>query len=183
MGIFETNYDYPLQSDLTLFFGLFAPQIPATEGPKVDLIDFSDTKPVFNSSGAEATLDFDVAYPIIYPQSTELYQTNATGNFAVTGAFAIFNQFLDAVDGAYCTSSAYGETGDDPKIDGVTEHEQCGTFKPANAISFSYAWSEASYPVGYVKVRSPSNSRLSVCFFVCFFVYSLVIRKLLHVHC
>ena len=55
--------------------------------------------------------------------------------------------FLDAIDGSYCTYSAYGETGDcadkacldpvypDPNPGGYKGQLQCGVFKPVSKIS------------------------------------------------
>lgn len=144
------------QSDLTAFYGLFSPNIPRTTGPKVDLIDFGDTPPNPLYAVGEAALDFDMAIPIVYPQQTELYQTFSNFN-PVNGTTGFFNQFLDAVDGAYCNTNSHGEKGDDPKVDGPTPNEQCGTFKPANVISFSYGWAESDYPDYYLQVYSSSK--------------------------
>ena len=70
-------------------------------------------------AGGESDLDFQISYPIIYPQNSILFQTDdiyyATGQQPSQG---FLNTFLDAIDGSYCTYSAFGETGDstiDPK--------------------------------------------------------------------
>ena len=90
--------------------------------------------------------------PIVYPQNAVMYQTNVTKNeFNIE--FGLFNRFLDAIDGTYCNYSAYGETGDDPIIDGDSTNEDCGTFKPTSVISSSWSWSEDHFPVSYSKVR------------------------------
>jgi len=74
-------------------------------------------------------LDFDSSWPLIYPQGIVLFQEDdeyyeSTGNFNgfwnsknySSDYFEIFKltfeAFLDALDGSYCTYSAYGETGD-----------------------------------------------------------------------
>lgn len=151
MGIFESDDEYPSQEDLTAFFGLFYPDIPSTVGPKIDLIDFGSTPPDSANAVGEAALDFDMAYPIIYPQGTELFQSKDNFN-PYNGTVGFFNQFLDAIDGAYCVTKSHNETGDDPVVDGPTPNEQCGTFKPTNVISFSYGWSESEFPAGYLEV-------------------------------
>lgn len=138
-----------------MFYGLFAPNIPATTGPKVDLINYGTTPPDPNNAVGEAALDFDMAIPIVYPQGTELYQTGSKFN-PNNGTVGFFNQFLDAVDGAYCFTHSHGEKGDDPTVDGIMPNEACGTFKPTNVISISYAWAEADYPDYYLLVRFPS---------------------------
>jgi tripeptidyl-peptidase-1 len=66
------------------------------------------------------------------------------------------NSFLDALDGSYCTYSAYGETGDDPVLDptypdpnGYEGPLMCGVYKPANVITISYGEQEADLPAYY----------------------------------
>lgn len=98
-------------------------------------------------AGGESDLDFTISYPIIYPQNSVLYQTDdlnyATG---IEGGGGFLNTFLDAIDGSYCTYSAFGETGDasidpvypDPLLTGYEGQRQCGVYKPTNVISISY---------------------------------------------
>lgn len=71
-----------------------------------------------------------------------------------------FNTFLDALDGSYCTYTAYGITGDSPGIDatypdpadgGYKGPLACGTYKPARVISVSYGVSEYDAPVNYTR--------------------------------
>lgn len=113
--------------------------------------------------GGESGLDFQLTYPLIYPQTITLYQTDdiyySMGlEQPSTGGF---NTFLDALDGSYCTYSAYGETGNDP-IDPVypdlsgapgafTGPLMCGVYKPTNVISISYGGQEVDMPVYYQK--------------------------------
>jgi len=128
--------------------------------PTLDSID-GGFAPVTNISqaGGEANLDFELAIPIIYPQTTTLYQTDdpyyAEGDSNATG---IFNTFLDAIDGSYCTYSAYGETGNDPVLDpkypdpnpgGYKGQSMCGVYKPTNVISISYGEQEQDLPAYY----------------------------------
>lgn len=118
MGIFEEG-DFYSQFDLNSFFTNFTSYIPNGTHPILDSID-GGTAPVQTSlAGGESDLDFQLAIPIIYPQTTTLYQTDDLfyaegGSITATG---ILNTFLDAIDGSYCTYSAYGETGDDPVLD------------------------------------------------------------------
>lgn len=149
LGIFETE-DTFAQQDLTLFWENFATDIPSSTGPKVDAIDGATAPTSPSNAGGESDLDFEIAIPIIYPQTTVLYQAAVKND-------DIFNTFLDAIDGSYCTFSDDGETGDDPTIDGTTRNEQCGAFKPTNVISFSYGTAEADYPTYYLQVRSRSR--------------------------
>ncbi|TQV95436.1 aorsin [Cordyceps javanica] len=160
LGLFESDDEMYKQSDLDIFYKNFAPNIPKGTGPKVDLIDWNGQKPDANQAEGEAALDFDMAIPIIYPQGTELFQSK--DNFNGRSTLGFFNVFLDAIDGAYCTSSAYGETGDDPKVDGTTKNEMCGTFKPTNVISVSYGLTEAIWPVNYQKRQCDEFMKLGL---------------------
>ena len=49
----------------------------------------------------EADLDLDIAWPIIYPQGTTVYQVDDEyyTRYSSNGYFGIFNTFLDAIDG------------------------------------------------------------------------------------
>ena len=140
--------------------------IPSGWYPIEDLIDgavgaVEDPSEIPASYGLEASLDFDAAMPLIYPQTAVLFQEDDE-YYESTGDFVGFwNTFLDAIDGSYCTYSAYGETGDcvDPACadpvypdlhpGGYKGAPQCGVYKPTNVISISYgAW---DYPDNYMK--------------------------------
>jgi tripeptidyl-peptidase I len=99
MGIFEEG-DFYSQEDLNLFFTNYMPQIPNGTHPTPAFIDGAQAPVPLSSAGGESELDFELAYPIIYPQGTVLYQTDdlnyATGVISTAGAF---NTFLDAIDG------------------------------------------------------------------------------------
>ncbi|OTA00191.1 tripeptide peptidase [Trichoderma parareesei] len=154
LGIFETEDTYA-QQDLTLFWENFATNIPSSTGPKVDEIDGATAPTSPFNAGGESDLDFEIAIPIIYPQTTVLYQAAVKND-------DIFNTFLDAIDGSYCTFSDDGETGDDPTIDGTTRNEQCGSFKPTNVISFSYGTAEADYPTYYLQRQCDEFMKLGL---------------------
>lgn len=74
--------------------------------------------------------------------------------------------FLDALDGSYCTYSAYGETGNcnntacqDPEYPdtqgngngGYEGQLQCGVYSPTNVISISYSFPEFILPAYYME--------------------------------
>ena len=109
-------------------------------------------------AGGESDLDFQISYPIIYPQNSILFQTDdrpyATGQQPSQG---FLNTFLDAIDGSYCTYSAFGETGDspldpkypDPASGGFKGQRQCGAYTPTHVISISYGEQEDDLPTNY----------------------------------
>jgi tripeptidyl-peptidase I len=101
-------------------------------------------------------LDLDVAYPVIYPQNVRLFSVDDFHYDNVQFTNGYFNTFLDALDGSYCTRTAFNETGDDPKFDpvypdphGYNHTEMCGVFKSTNVISISYSPNEVDRTVNY----------------------------------
>lgn len=65
---------------------------------------------------------------------------------------------LDALDGSFCTYSAFGQKGDnntvdpvypDPHAGGYAGPLECGTYTPPKVISFSYGPGEVIWPVNY----------------------------------
>jgi tripeptidyl-peptidase-1 len=111
MGIFEDLGDTYSQTDLDLFFLTLEQNIPIGTHPTLKGIDGATAPNQVTSAGPESDLDFQLAYPIIYPQTTTLFQTDDDvyqNNYVFQG---FLNNFLDAIDGSYCTYSAFGETG------------------------------------------------------------------------
>ncbi|KAJ5113386.1 subtilisin-like protein [Penicillium angulare] len=162
LGLYEQG-DYFAKSDLDKFYKEYAPWVPQGTYPIPAMIDGANYSVPASSSlnTGESDIDIDMAFALLYPQSVTLYQVDdqiyEPEEVATTN---LFNTFLDALDGSYCTYSAYGETGDDPSIDPVYPNPsaggykgklQCGVYKPTNVISASYGQSEADLPVGYTK--------------------------------
>ena len=166
LGIYEDQFvigrrgDVYSQTDLNMFFESYSPNIPQGTHPEARLIDGAVAPaPAAAEAGVESDLDFEVAYPLIYPQNIVLFQTDDPvyeANYTFKGQL---NNFLDAIDGSYCTYSAFGETGNspldppypDPAPGGYKGKLQCGVYKPTNVISISYGGQEADLPVSYQK--------------------------------
>ncbi|KAL8637835.1 MAG: hypothetical protein Q9228_004943 [Teloschistes exilis] len=157
LGIFEDLNDKYSQTDLNLFFLSLAPQIPQGTHPTLKAIDGATAPVPVTQAGPESDLDFQISYPIIYPQNSILFQTDddpTEANYIYAG---FLNNFLDALDGSYCTYSAFGETGNspldppypDPKAGGYKGNLQCGVYKPTNVISVSYGGQEIDLPPSY----------------------------------
>ncbi|RFU34872.1 hypothetical protein B7463_g1445, partial [Scytalidium lignicola] len=167
LGIFESLDVHYSRADLDIFFSTLYPNIPNGTYPEERLIDgaigATEDTTEFVPIDLEAGLDFDASWPLIYPQKLVLFQEDdeyyeSTGNFN-----GFWNTFLDAIDGSYCTYSAFGETGDcteeacldpaypDPNPGGYTGQLQCGVYKPTNVISISYGVDEAGLPDFYIK--------------------------------
>ncbi|PYH83323.1 subtilisin-like protein [Aspergillus uvarum CBS 121591] len=162
LGLYEQG-DYFAKADLDLFYEAYAPWVPQGTYPIPALIDGANYSVPTDSSWntGESNIDIDMAYALIYPQQVTLYQVDdqyyEPREVATTN---LFNTFLDALDGSYCTYSAYGEKGNDPDIDPVyPDHNaggykgklQCGVYKPTNVISASYGQAEKDLPVAYTK--------------------------------
>ena len=110
LGIFEEG-DFYAQEDLNLFFRNFTPYIPQGTHPIPAFIDGAEAPVPVQDAGGESDLDFQLAYPLIYPQTTTLYQTDdlfyATNpNSTSDGGF---NTFLDALDGVSSSESSFGD--------------------------------------------------------------------------
>ncbi|TAQ87686.1 hypothetical protein B7494_g3994 [Chlorociboria aeruginascens] len=167
LGIFESLDVHYSRHDLDIFFSTLYPDIPNGTYPEERLIDgaigaIEDTKE-FVPIDLEAPLDFDSSWPLIYPQKLVLFQEDDE-YYESTGEFnGFWNTFLDAIDGSYCTYSAFGETGDctveacvdpaypDPNPGGYKGKLQCGVYKPTHVVSISYSDGEADLPDFYMK--------------------------------
>lgn len=102
LGIFEDLGDYYSQTDLNEFFATLAPYIPQGTHPTLDGIDGAQAPTTVNNAGPESDLDFQISYPIIWPQNSILFQTDDPvyeANYTYDG---FLNNFLDAIDGSYC---------------------------------------------------------------------------------
>ena len=176
MGIYESLLEFWSQGDLDSFFTTFDPRIPNGTHPIDNDIDGGvavTDDPA--DDGGEVMLDLDLAYPIVYPQTITVWDEddlNYQGDANVT-YIGGFNTWLDAMDGSYCTYSAYGETGDDTKdhLDpvypdtlpgGYKGRLQCGVFKPTTVISISYAGPEAEVPIAYQKRQCNEFAKLGL---------------------
>ncbi|KAG9949310.1 aorsin, partial [Aureobasidium melanogenum] len=153
LGIFEDLGDVYSQTDLNEFFLTLAQQIPVGTHPKLEAIDGAVAPVSVTQAGAESDLDFQVSYPIIYPQNSILFQTDDPvyeNNYTYSG---FLNNFLDAIDGSYCTYDGGNSPLDppypDPQPGGYKGALQCGIYKPTNVISISYGGQEADLPASY----------------------------------
>ena len=148
LGIFEEG-DFYAAEDLIEFFATFAPYIPLTTAPKLEGIDGGFAPAPY--AGGESDLDFEISYPIIWPQNSVLFQTDdlfyALG---LEGGGGFLNTFLDAIDGSYCSYiDPIDPVYPDPIIAGYQGKLQCGVYKPTNVISISYGEQEDDLPTKY----------------------------------
>lgn len=125
MGFFESLGDVYSQEDLDLFYKTAAPHIPAGTGPDLDLINGATAPNPQDTAGGESDLDFQMAIPIIYPETSVLFQTRGGGSDD------IFGDYLAAVDPDFC-----------PLDPNLGTHKMCGVFQPTNVVSISYGGPE-----------------------------------------
>ncbi|CAK7198753.1 hypothetical protein SEUCBS139899_001417 [Sporothrix eucalyptigena] len=177
LGIFQSLGMHYAQDDLDIYFSYTAPEIPEGTYPELRAVDGA-TGPAIggNTAGPEANLDLEIAMPLVYPQKTVLWQVDdeyyeqamIRGSTQYPG---FFNTFFDAIDGSYCSFSAFGQTGNcqeaacrDPVYpnphkgssgEGPPTSYQgplmCGTFKPTNVIAISYSNVEQALPAAYLQ--------------------------------
>lgn len=180
LGVFESLGDHYAQEDLDVYWSTLYPEIPNGTYPIEKSIDgaYGAAKTV-EAAGVESDLDFEAAQPLIWPQKTilfqtddEYYQLNETAPNTPLKGF--WNTFYDALDGSYCTYSAYGETGNcvlpecldpaypDPNPGGYTGQLQCGVYEPTNVISISYGGGESDVPSYYTKRQCDEIMKLGL---------------------
>ena len=161
-AIFEAEASF-VQSDMDLFFKYLAKNIPEGTKPQIDLIN--GAKLTRNASRVEdgtvgsfirgllrrtktyqeANLDFQLAWPLVYPLNITLIESELSAvenksrsvtakkskNEAQTEALLdLVGNALGAIDGSFCTE-AMGS--------------QCGVFNAPNVMSISYGADETPY--------------------------------------
>ena len=145
------------------FWSQFYPAIPSGTGPVLKSIDGalapeSEATEASEENGEESLLDFELAFPLVYPQKVFLYQTDDA--YYATHINGFGDTFLDALDASYCTFEG-GDSSIDPKYPSTlgahpwNKPEQCGAYQSTNVISLSYGLAEATFS-RYVKPCSLS---------------------------
>lgn len=185
LGIFESLDDHYSKEDLDTFFTTLYPEIPAGTYPEERLIDGAigavEDVPGYTQAdaGVESDLDFEAAWPLIWPQKTVLFQTDdefyeINESQLNTTLYGFYNTFYDAIDGSYCTYSAFNETGDctepecldpvypDPNPGGYKGQLQCGVYEPTNVITISYGGGESDLPAYYLKRQCSEIMKLGL---------------------
>ncbi|KAI9509937.1 subtilisin-like protein [Russula earlei] len=143
-GIVEFTPQAYLANDLNLFFRTFFKNQTQTR-PKLVSIDGGVVQQKTKSFSYNGESDLDLEYAMGLTDPTPLYLLQ-TGDL-VEGAG--FDNWLDAVDGSFCTFDG----GDDPTQDGIypdtrpggyNKPESCGIIKPPNVVSISYSQDEST---------------------------------------
>jgi tripeptidyl-peptidase-1 len=142
------------QTDLDNFFTLYSSHaVPNGTSPVFQGIDggYLSSEATVDVRG-ESNLDLEYAMALTYPNNVTLYQV---GDSVVWNP-ATNNNFLDAIDGSYCTTGG----GDDPDWDATYPHSSstpgayagqpmCGVYNATKVISTSYGSNEGARPASY----------------------------------
>ncbi|WQF82909.1 Putative peptidase S53, activation domain, Sedolisin domain, peptidase S8/S53 domain superfamily [Colletotrichum destructivum] len=155
LGIVEYTPQAFLQTDLDMYFNEFEPRLKGAT-PIVSLVGnavVQTQNQSFRFNG-ESALDLQFAMALIFPQQTTLYQVGDLNQGAS------FNNFLDAIDGSYCTFQGGGSK--DPNIDGQYGPKVCGSAPLVNVISTSYGFNEADLGRKYVERQCAEYMKLGL---------------------
>ncbi|KAK3694162.1 peptidase S8/S53 domain-containing protein [Podospora appendiculata] len=151
-GIVEFAPQSYNQHDLDGFFSAYG-HLPNGTSPILNKIDGGFLSDEAGSGiRGESNLDLCYAIALTYPQNVTLYQVGDS----VAWNPATNNNFLDAIDGSYCTAGG----GDDPLWDAAYPHDastagayagppQCGVYNATKVLSISYGRDEAARPASY----------------------------------
>ncbi|KAJ5890471.1 Rattus norvegicus CLN2 is a lysosomal protease Precursor [Penicillium subrubescens] len=165
LGMFqEDNYFHA--EDLDLFFENQTTNIPLGTRPLEAMIANTEGDGPSSKFGLESALDLQVVYPIVYPQTITIYQTNDHMD-AQNSSQGFLDAFLNAIDGSYCTDCALGQCGDGKRVNPNSPAEPenrvlCGLYKPANVISISYGGPEQNFPAPYQRRQCNEYMKLGL---------------------
>ncbi|KAH7925313.1 subtilisin-like protein [Leucogyrophana mollusca] len=158
-GIVEYTPQSYRQDDINKFAASYSPDLSGIS-PVLTSIDggvIQTDQESFNLNG-ESDLDLQYAMALVSAkQPLTLYQAGDLQEGAS------FNNFLDALDGSYCTF----EGGDDPADptypdSGGYAYHDCGTVKPANVISTSYSYTESDLSSAYTARQCAEYAKLGL---------------------
>ncbi|KAF3163032.1 hypothetical protein TWF751_010474 [Orbilia oligospora] len=175
LGIFQGLGQRYSQNDVGTFNRLFT-RIPRNKGnPELRSIDGGrgSTSSLTDEVGDESNLDIQASHHIIYPQGQALFSTDdpsTQNNYNYSG---FLNNYLDGIDGSYCSFTAFNITGNsnntDPPIDPPYPNPKntgkpgafpgpldCGTQSPTYVTSISYGGPENTLGL-------PANYQLRQC--------------------
>lgn len=162
IGIVEYTPEAYLDQDMDWFFGNYSPS-QVGQRPALVSIDGGYEQTLFQGFSVNGEADLDLQYAMALVGATQNVTLYQAGDLYEG---ASFNNFLDALDGSYCTY----EGGDNPEYDsvypdpygGYTGKENCGTAPLSNIISTSYGATEASYGAAYTQRQCAEYGKLGL---------------------
>ncbi|KAG6381961.1 peptidase S8/S53 domain-containing protein [Boletus reticuloceps] len=162
-GIVEYTPNSYVQRDLQMFARNYSADLIGKE-PNLVWIDsnYAQTTHQDFPYHKESNLDLQYGMSLVTGnQTVSLYQTGDLPEGAS------FNNFLDAIDGSYCTFDGGDVPPRDPvypdtRFGGYTGPEACGTVKPAYVISTSYSSNEADLSLFYAERQCTEYAKLGL---------------------
>ncbi|KAG5646730.1 hypothetical protein DXG03_002412 [Asterophora parasitica] len=160
-GVVNYYSNVYLQSDLDTFFRNYSPALVG-KSPQLISIDGGSLDQDATTGVGEAGWVLQYAMSLVQPQPVKLLQL---GN-AQTGEFRSFNEWLDAVDGSYCTYKGgddltYDPTLPNPLPGGLDKHD-CGTVKAPYVVSNSQATHEYAFSQFYLERQCAEFGKLGL---------------------
>ncbi|KAH7925311.1 subtilisin-like protein [Leucogyrophana mollusca] len=162
-GIVEYTPEAYLKSDLEMFAMNYSQDLLGKEPYQIS-IDGGYQQMEYQGFDYNGEPDLDLQYGMTLvtgKQQVTLYQAGDM----VEGAS--FNNFLDAIDGTYCTFEGGDDYTQDSKYPdyspgGYAGPEDCGTVKPAYVISTSYGYDEADLTPFYAERQCAEYAKLGL---------------------
>ena len=148
LGIYGGGDAYN-QENLDNFWDKFAPFIPQGTAPKV--YEINGAKAPGEEVDGEELLDIQMAWPIAWPQNITIFQVPGISYSVYQG---LADDFLDAVDGSFCTYDGGDNSTLDPSypaFEGYPGPAMCGVYNITNVVSISYAVDELGTNEHYVR--------------------------------
>ncbi|KAG6817109.1 hypothetical protein H0H87_012630 [Tephrocybe sp. NHM501043] len=160
-GIVNYYSNIYLQSDLDTFFRNHSPALVG-KSPELVSIDGGNLEEDENTSGGEAGWILQYAMSLVQPQPVKLLQI---GNSQID-EFRTANEFLDAVDGSYCTSQGGDDLTYDPvlpnPLPGGYKGHSCGTVQAPYVVSNSQADFEHRFSQFYLERQCAEFAKLGL---------------------
>jgi tripeptidyl-peptidase-1 len=150
-----------LPADLDKFFRNYSKNMVG-QRPTLESIDGGVLLKVnesFSMNG-EADLDLQIAMPLVYPIKPVLYQVGDPEQGAS------FNNFLDAIDGSYCTFEGGDDASQDAVFpdnpDGYIGPANCGGYAATKVIATSYGYNEHDLSEKYQRRQCAEYMKLAL---------------------
>ncbi|KAF9467748.1 subtilisin-like protein [Collybia nuda] len=159
VSYFSNTY---LQSDLDMFFRNFSPSLVG-KSPALVSINGGSVDPVEGSAFSEDGWILEYAMTLTQPQPVMFLQVGGpqTGDIIPS-----FNQWLDAVDGSYCTFEGGDDFTYDPIIPspfpGGLLKKDCGIIKPPHVVSNSQSDHENRFSQFYLQRQCNEFAKLGL---------------------
>lgn len=118
--------------------------------PEMSSIDGGEGPVPERDAGTEALLDIVIAYELIYPQTVNVFSADDT--YSADNDLGFMDTTLDALDGSFCTYSAFGQKGDNNTIDRTCPRTEVPTLKQ-----------ELTIRKLFTQIRTQEDTKVHLC--------------------